>query len=588
MHKKIPQEDNSQDQTQAQQPVQKKPKAPEKKTGQTHNPSIPTVGGDLPPIESKHPPHRSKHALHKAKQVPINRSGATSKPQHGVTLSAAKVKVVGQDKEVNVRAGVEVYIADVMPNGYVCQAPVKEKDKKGIWHTKPYQVLLPKAMVKVTPNQLSEIDPATRQQVVKYTNPNLKKTNQSLAADYSKATEVSFMHTPGIPKELRRVFEHLAETFFSDIEKFNEMMTFKIDFGQIPPKIAPKESPTSTKYGGKVWAYRFTSLRHADFEKTLLVEELGEVKQAPLTEQAEAKAAQLMKNYHISIHQPTAREQANSQALKQAVDASSSKVFKLGVDNDKKGNEKKDKDKKKKVDMKKLHAQSFLPFSPQDKTHIRRALLKMTPAMLERIAGVAFFKRGFACIGVPTPTGKTGQHVKIQAGWAVARYHLENHTISVYNGMINADNVLVFGDKGSDTFTPQAEEAIIHELGHAIDLKEVAKARMKRDQLREKHKKAPQDPQAKKAWEAQQKVYKNTPRLSGQTDTKRAPVYETEFSKAAQLDAPLLTKYSNKNDLENFAEAFALYITEPKTLQLLSPHVYQYFKTHYPKPTSDD
>ncbi|WP_299458827.1 hypothetical protein [uncultured Microscilla sp.] len=44
----------------------------------------------------------------------------------------------------------------------------------------------------------------------------------------------------------------------------------------------------------------------------------------------------------------------------------------------------------------------------------------------------------------------------------------------------------------------------------------------------------------------------------------------------------------HQNDLENFAEAFALYMTESKTLELLSPHVYQYFKNHYPKSKSDD
>ena len=81
--------------------------------------------------------------------------------------------------------------------------------------------------------------------------------------------------------------------------------------------------------------------------------------------------------------------------------------------------------------------------------------------------------------------------------------------------------------------------------------------------------------------------YTSAPRLSGQTNPRRR-IQETEFSKAAQLDAPLLTKYSKENDIENFAEAFAVYVTEPQTLQLLSPHVYQYFVKHYPKPASDD
>ncbi|EAY24539.1 hypothetical protein [Microscilla marina] len=103
MHKKTQADDNqAQDQTQAPQPVQKKTKAPEKKTGQSQGTThgIPTVGGDLPPIESKHLPHRSNYKNHKAKQTPYQ-----SRPQLPHTSDYTRRMTEEQRKEPTLPVG---------------------------------------------------------------------------------------------------------------------------------------------------------------------------------------------------------------------------------------------------------------------------------------------------------------------------------------------------------------------------------------------------------------------------------------------------------------------------------------------------
>jgi hypothetical protein len=68
---------------------------------------------------------------------------------------------------------------------------------------------------------------------------------------------------------------------------------------------------------------------------------------------------------------------------------------------------------------------------------------------------------------------------------------------------------------------------------------------------------------------------------------------DTDFLKAAALDGLVLTnekvtsrsitKYGEKNITEQFAELFSVYLTDPKLLEAIRPHVYAYFAARFPR-----
>jgi hypothetical protein len=68
---------------------------------------------------------------------------------------------------------------------------------------------------------------------------------------------------------------------------------------------------------------------------------------------------------------------------------------------------------------------------------------------------------------------------------------------------------------------------------------------------------------------------------------------ETDFLKAATKDGLVLTaekvtsgsitEYGKKNVVEQFAELFSVYLTDPKLLQAIRPNVYAYFAARYPR-----
>lgn len=81
--------------------------------------------------------------------------------------------------------------------------------------------------------------------------------------------------------------------------------------------------------------------------------------------------------------------------------------------------------------------------------------------------------------------------------------------------------------------------------------------------------------------------YKSKTRFSGEKYndvTKAWEETDTDFDKALKdpSESARTTAYSNTNDKEAFAEAFTLYTTNPKQLQMLSPLMYNYFATNFP------
>jgi hypothetical protein len=66
-------------------------------------------------------------------------------------------------------------------------------------------------------------------------------------------------------------------------------------------------------------------------------------------------------------------------------------------------------------------------------------------------------------------------------------------------------------------------------------------------------------------------------------NTSRRTEDVTDFDNAVARDGNKITLYANESDQEGFAEAFALYITEPETLRTLSPNVYAYMLENFPQ-----
>lgn len=480
--------------------------------------------------------------------------------QHGVTTRQVNAAVVGQTspKTVTVKASTEVPILKTETNDYIAEVEIRKVVNNKLQKNR-YQVRLPKSAVKVTPNNLSEINEPTRKKIVVDTN-KVVLTNADYSGDMSAG---GFLHTPGIPKGLRVVFEGLTGNLLADPAVFNNTFSMKVNFGNIPTEVSLSESERQ-KYNGNTFVFRFTTLPHASYENTILVEELGEFKETSMLARDRQNIDALMTQHNITIHAATAAEISNARQLTTNVEASKNKTYAIGSATER------------------LYHQAFLAFTPQEEDTIRRALTKMTPKMMSRLTGVVFHKRAFVYLSV------SGQKVKFDKGWVGAQYHRSSHTVSVYDGATNPNQKLVFGDKGAAAFTGKQEETIIHELGHTVDLSELAKAGIKHKELKEKLKNASPNDKAKVQQELNNytQKYKGIKSLTGRAYSGKETTtlnYKADFDKAVAKDLPKISKYAKTNDMENFADAFALYITEPKTLEKLSPNVYTYFKTTFPR-----
>jgi hypothetical protein len=194
-------------------------------------------------------------------------------------------------------------------------------------------------------------------------------------------------------------------------------------------------------------------------------------------------------------------------------------------------------------------------------------------------------------------------------------YDYKTHTVTMYDQAFTASQTRT---KGPGTVaSDSATRAIVHEIGHAIDLQAIRKARLEQkkadaavDALYGKYAN-PKDPknlqyptggaeeeEVKKVLKAQKdadaKVL-STKSVSG-TKTVQKPgsadfedvigtdVKGNQFREAAAKDGgKAVTAYGSKDFQEAFAEAYSLYITAPDTLKTLRPNVYDYLDNNLPK-----
>jgi hypothetical protein len=199
---------------------------------------------------------------------------------------------------------------------------------------------------------------------------------------------------------------------------------------------------------------------------------------------------------------------------------------------------------------------------------LRQALERLPDVALREAAGITFYQRGR---GTPDEAGH----------YLSGRDAVEMHDNAFPN------SALRFGDVQS------AVRAIVHELGHVLDLRRMERAWRTFDQ-------AGQTSAAKRTLLRHRSlsgVRWRAPAGAGGTYTEveeAATIRGSEFRRAVQQDGTGvardghlsggITTYGNTDWEEYFAEAFSIYVTDPHMLEQLRPHVFRYFTRHFPLP----
>lgn len=197
---------------------------------------------------------------------------------------------------------------------------------------------------------------------------------------------------------------------------------------------------------------------------------------------------------------------------------------------------------------------------------------------------------------------------------AAGDYDPKTHTVTMFDRAFAASETR-FKGAGAVTATP-ATRAIVHEIGHAIDLAPLRKAGAEKDKADAAAAALPSkypDPKDPKAYKypkggAEEKDVKailkaqadaekgllDARSRSGTKTIKKADGSFTEeigtaakgnaFREAAVKDGgKAVTKYGEQDWQEAYAEAYSLYLTSPGTLRALRPNVYAHLDSTLPK-----
>jgi len=250
------------------------------------------------------------------------------------------------------------------------------------------------------------------------------------------------------------------------------------------------------------------------------------------------------------------------------------------------------------ADKIKSHSLS-VPYKDADLDALRAALDQIPDAQLALVDGLKF-ARDTASPEDPAADGD---------------YKYKTHTLTMYDKAFSASQTRV---KGAGTVASEsATRAIVHEIGHAIDLAPIRKAHLdqtKADAAVEALYKKYRDPKKptelkyptggaeeeevktvlKAQKDADAKVL-GARSLSGSRTVKKpgsadfedvigTDVKGIKFREAAAKDGgKAVTAYGSKDFQEAFAEAYSLYITAPETLKTLRPNVFDYLDKNLPK-----
>ena len=229
---------------------------------------------------------------------------------------------------------------------------------------------------------------------------------------------------------------------------------------------------------------------------------------------------------------------------------------------------------------------------------LRAAIAQIPDAQLAVVSGLKF-ARDTAKQSDPTAAGD---------------YDPKTHTVTMYDKAFAASEAR---SKGAGTTASEpATRAIVHEIGHAIDLTSLRKAGAEKDKadaaieaLVKKYPDktdptkysyplgGPEEKEVKAAEKAQtdaEAALTKAQSISGTKSVKQPAgdfkdvvgtnVQGIKFREAMKKDGgKAATAYGDTDFQEAFAEAYSLYITSPDTLKTLRPNVYDFLDKNLPK-----
>jgi hypothetical protein len=184
---------------------------------------------------------------------------------------------------------------------------------------------------------------------------------------------------------------------------------------------------------------------------------------------------------------------------------------------------------------------------------------------------------------------------------AAGDYNPDTHTVTMYDKAFAASDVKF--EKGR-VATSYASRAIVHEIGHAVDLAELRKARAARETANKdvnaaagtfssKEEKARYDTAVAAAAAAKRKLLGTTSRSGSSTAAKKGEAEPVDvigtsakgipFREAVRKDGKDVSKYGEKDWQESYAEAYSLYLTAPETLKALRPATFEHLDKNLPK-----
>lgn len=200
-------------------------------------------------------------------------------------------------------------------------------------------------------------------------------------------------------------------------------------------------------------------------------------------------------------------------------------------------------------------------------TALKKALQLTPEAALKKVDKLKFKLKSGA-----SPNGEAGH------------YNESAHTVVIFKDEIKKDDASRIGVSNSATY------AILHEIGHAIDLAPLRSAWAKYSAGGTKSKLTKAKSEAGSKWKlGSSGKYENVERIKK---------IDTEFRKAAKSDGISVTKatvktaagttkinvlkggtteYANKNWTELYADSFSLYVADPDLLALIRPGISAYF-----------
>ncbi len=222
-----------------------------------------------------------------------------------------------------------------------------------------------------------------------------------------------------------------------------------------------------------------------------------------------------------------------------------------------------------------LNFEAVGTWSAEQMGYLKKALALIPLEGLKAVDGLKF--------EIGSGSGSSGEE---------GHYNETTHTVTMFGGAFNVSNTR-FGD------SPKPVQELAHEIGHAIDIAPLRNAWAKyqtsgkdsdlTSAASQSGSKWEQD--STKTWQMAERIAKTDGDFRTAATKDGVAKTTTEITDATGTKQKLthlkggISDYGNTNWTELYAESFALYTTDPKTLELLRPKIYAYFVAKFPRKT---